>query len=164
MSITPTGPYSIPLAKLREHIAASATFQARLGVTTAAAALHKIIGSPREGDDLDDLRPFACVSFGDDWDYQTNGGGARNEFAHTGSLTLYVTDRGRREDAHEDELDWGNFCGGLIEDLAAIAALSDNLVISNIRQTQFGRSDVRKDAAKGFSIWDAAWTISYGDE
>ena len=87
MSLTPTGPLTVPPMTLRDMLAASTTFQSLVRAATSAAALAYIYTWGRMNPVP--TRPFAVVSL-EDYTPQTLSGGTRDWTQPTGRLEVQL--------------------------------------------------------------------------
>lgn len=112
------------LRGLALQVATSATFQARLAAADVAAAQQKIfydaalIAEPLET--LARLRPFALV-IADEHGYEQFAEGLGIETGALGSLLIVLSDNVRGGLDHSASyLDFCDFCGGVLDDVAAL--------------------------------------------
>jgi hypothetical protein len=169
MAISPTGPLAAPLAALRQMIAASAAFQAWVGVTGQPDALARslervhLLTNPSDAD-----RPFAIIDFVDlarERDRVING---RTFQLRSGSglVVWFRADAGAGLDEPDASVDYCNRLGAVWEDLERAAgvttdptnptALAINLIELAISPT---RVEVEKRRRSG-DYFEAALTVS----
>lgn len=144
-AVTATSVLALSKAKLREALSVSPTFQAARGVATAADALQAIHMAARYAKDereFASLRPFAVVGTEAELDYVQDSGGTKNYLAASGAVYLYLTANDEApDDPAEGSLIFDNFCGGVMDDLEAIAGLDDRLAIRQASLEGYGHSD-----------------------
>jgi len=138
--IAGTGMISLPLENLRTLLANSSTFQDWVGA--AGTPEQKIVAAKNRiylvGYDSDSVvRPFACISWGEDWVAEAIGGGASHSFSCRGSLWLLfedavaVANQGDHEDA---AFAFTNEVGQIISDIESLAASSELFAAQSFEQ------------------------------
>lgn len=152
--VTPAGLFSLPLVRLQSLLANCAAFQTwtnTLNATDAAARVH-LVEAALEGDNAVDF-PCAVIWQGDDFGLQVIAGGARNHFADSGSLILWLEAEVPAEyesDPRNAQLHFMNDVGAILLDMMELAGSDDYLNIVGMDLT-FGpaESDERKKQSLG---------------
>lgn len=151
---TPSGPIAVPKSQVRDMIAASATFQARTGLPTQAAAYAKVFRTfvRREDDEHRSLRPYATILTTPDLRYLLDSGGDKNYLLPQGAVGVLISDNDRYpEDINDSSIDFENFLGGVMVDLEAQAAVQGNLAVIEIELVAIRRLPEEIERAQG--IW-----------
>lgn len=135
VALAPTGPIALPKSLVRDMLANSTTFQARVGAFNAAGAYPKIF-SPyvrREDDEHRSLRPYAVVLTAPELRLVLDSGGDKNYLLPEGTVGVLLVDNDRFEtDVDASATAFENFVGGVIDDIEAQAGLSGNLAVIGI--------------------------------
>lgn len=135
MTLEATGARTNAILLLHQMVAASSTLRNKAKVQEEAAAAARVRLPWQEAEEA----KFPCAVI-----MQTEGGltwylwsgGARNYLRPRGSLKLKLIDRIRfPDDQDASEIDFGNFCDGVIADVAALAGHDGWLSIQEIRET-----------------------------
>ena len=141
MAVTPTGPISLPQSQCCDLLANSVTFQQRIGVASAADAYQKIFRTWKRlptGAEFDQARPYAVVLSLPELEYQLDSGGQRNWLLPTGAVWIFLTDNDRFPgDVDDSGIDFGNFVGGVMQDIANQAAVDGNLAVIGVSLEAF---------------------------
>lgn len=144
MAVDPVSSVALEKTLLRSMIAASPTFQARVGITDPAAAQARvylddlaidpaIFGDLQGTDDAQRLkRPYAVVVRPQGLLYDLFAAGDQNYLRRRGALWVYLTDNGRYDDRTQDAISFDNFAGGVADDLRDAAGVDTNLSITRI--------------------------------
>lgn len=151
--------------KLITAISNSATFQAAVGVASAADALKAIYLAAclaKDEKEFASLRPFAVVGTAAELHYERDSGGTKNYLVASGAVYFYLAANDLDPTNPADSsVVWDNLLGGLIEDLEAVAALDDNLAIREMAIEGYGHSDEdRRQAQQPF--WYALVRVEWG--
>ncbi|MBK8916467.1 MAG: hypothetical protein IPM64_18020 [Phycisphaerales bacterium] len=172
MSVSATNVAAIAAEKLRQMVAASATFQTATGTSTRTAALTRVharnvLGTPN--------RPVAIVSMGDSLHFRLIGGGAQNYLRPSGSLFLFLaidTPPEHFQDQVSAEWHAWNFLSGVLEDVADLSAADDtsspftpaesHLSITDIEVVNWGGTREEDWESLG-RFYHAAVRVQWGD-
>ena len=154
MSVAPTGIVCLPVYYAQQTLAASATFQGLMGVSSAAAAAAKIFfGETNENED-GDLRPRALLDhigqIGFDKITTTGfiGGG-------TVEAVIEVPTPPQYEAVVREARKWFyNQIGAVLSELFALAGQAGYLNILNYRIDTIGRADPKDNDGANFWICD----------
>lgn len=129
------GGYSKPIAKLADMLAAAPSVQARFGTAgDVAATLARIHYPAVEDEDVPSLLPCIVLGPGDEWEWNAEAGGAQNYLIPSGAIMVLVAVKSTHPDLEAGQRDVTNFIGLLAQDLAAVAAASEQLAITRLRQ------------------------------
>lgn len=152
-------------------VAASPTFQQRVGAENAAEGLDKVflnreslLPTDEKHDPHRGLRPYAVVYLGEGSSFEQYGLGVQYQLAAQGELMLYLTDNSRRAetgiDTEEDDfLDFMNFSGGVLDDLRSASAANENLPIASL---SLSRGPIGPDAMRPQqNFWDIRFGVSW---
>ncbi len=169
--VTPVSTTAKSIYLLRRMVAASATFQSATGTGNQAQALNHV--RVKDTADAIDQRPNAVVSRQRFHWHQVEGG-AQNWMLPSGSLYLYLTidvPRQHLDDAANEVYAVENFCGGVIDDIVAIAGkdqttdsvLPDSeLAIERIEELVTSENNPEYWESEG-RFWFAAYMIQWGN-
>jgi len=165
-------PLVIAVEEAARLVYESTRFQARVGAADAAAAAAKVFLFELEVDDpidLEKLRPFALVYPSRvRWTKEACGDGGA--FDGSGEIVVQLTDVARfpgrgREARVVSALDFAQWAGEVMQDVAAAAGHSDRLQAIEIVQGEetggFYRSPTKDEKATG-SYWWAEFRIRWG--
>jgi len=161
------GPISVPREKLVDLVAASAAFQARVDPAepTDDKARERIHWPALENPDpalWPELRPFAVV-MAKGLSFELAAGGGQNYLRPTGTLTVLVVDTDRQPASlKESQIDFENFVGQVMADVAAASAQGENLSITRITQTEPAMVTDLKDRPAAGLFWTAGFEITWG--
>jgi hypothetical protein len=153
-TITPTGPIALPKSQVRDMVAASPTFQAKVDAPDQQAAYAKVFRTFKRAGDEDhrSLRPYATILTTPELVYELDAGGDKNYLLPRGTVGVLLTDNENYPDDIEDSgTDFENFVGGVMVDLEAQAALSGNLAVVAIELLSIRR--LPEDAERAQGIW-----------
>ncbi len=166
MSVTATGPQGVSLAKLAAHVAASATFAARVAAAypTHAAAEHVhwpfALDDQHAGFEL----PLATIAQ-EAIEWNAVAGGTTQHLAPRGALVLSLAAQPAYAEQRDADLDFKNFCDGVLADLLDLSGADENLVISRIVQRvapSFARSEQRDDRGQPL-LCLASYVVHWGE-
>lgn len=166
MPVTPTSSLALAIDGLRQLVAESATFRTRVGAANQAEALEKVFVSDVEVSEEEGLivglRPFAIV-FVIDSRYRHLGAGPQHQAG--GAIGLLLTDNAQftgPDDAPEDsEIDFWNFAGGAVDDIAfLLAGGGDRWPFIEPQLVDFGRNSWVEGENEDF--WSANYQFPYG--
>ncbi len=145
MSVTPTGLLSVSMSELRDLVAESSTFQAKVGAADDTAAKQKIqMAHYRQWADSD--RPYAVVGIAPGFKSVPLAGGSQNWMTSEGMLWLYLTDYDRHPGNETDSaVDFYNFVGGVWNDIQVLAAKDDRLAANELTLESAQRTDPRRE-------------------
>lgn len=163
MSVTATGPLSVPLDLLADMIAASTTFQDWVDAGDAAEAAANVYLCADDPATM--TRPFALIVCGNDFGLSSIAGGSSYTFREYGSIGVIfegiVPDD--YTDSHSDAILWfANAVGGTAKDLATASGVDDNLCISSIGLVYGPSRANAKERATIGDIVQAAIEIKWG--
>lgn len=160
-----TGAQGGAILALHAMVAASSTFQNRAKLQDQAAAERRIHFPWQEADEA----PLPCAVImqgpgGLTW-YRVAGGG-QNCLRPRGTLQLKLIDRITfPDDQDASEIDFRNFCDGVLADLADLAGVSDWLSITEMRETLPPSSTHPADRTNGgptpffHAIYEIDWDL-----
>lgn len=157
VTLQPTGPIALPKSLVRDMLANSATFQARVGAFNAAGAYPKIFRTfvRRDDDEHRSLRPYATVLTTPQVQYVLDSGGDKNYLLPEGTVGVLLLDNDRYEtDIDASSTDFENFVGGVLVDLEAQAAVSGNLAVIGLELLSIRRLPEDVERAQG-CWWEA---------
>lgn len=158
------------LEKLRDLVAASETFQDRLEVDTAAEThdhifydLAIVFDDTVTEEQLRAMRPFVIVTEMDTL-WQKIGVGNGPDMAFSGELVIWIEANAEYADNHNDsKIDFCNFAGGIVDDLAALTGQTGYEDAPQIRQLQATqRTDVKDRETDDF--WWVCYAVKVGLE
>ena len=132
MTVTPTSTMALAVGSAIELLAASPTFQTRVGAANAAAAKANIYtyeaarrAASNGGEAIKGLRPFAIVDMSDSFNWQPiSQGCSAIHLQVAGQITVVISDNARLTDIGGDDgpndsyLDFLNFAGGVMDDMS----------------------------------------------
>ncbi len=162
MTVTPSGRLALPLAYLRNLLAASSTFQTLLGVASTAAAKAKIYFGGIEDDNASNLPPRAIIRI-DQGDIASRTG--TTTWRGTGPLELLITLADPTgvtlwEDKYLTIL---NQLGAIIDEMFALVETDPGagpyLYITEIQRKVIGQWDA--DAEGTSAYWEAEFTVNW---
>lgn len=169
-SVTATSALMLPLHNLADMIAASATFQARVNKSAAGILADHIWLSEvkaGEGESEEELachRPFVMLC------YDTNGWiefahGTRVYLKQTGGIAVFITASATYTESvdhpADSETDYGNFAGGIIEDVAELSGQDNNWPFRSIEMAERPqRTELKRRKSDDF--WFSLWIFKYG--
>jgi hypothetical protein len=157
-SVQPTSTLAIAKEKLKQLVVASPAFLARCKAANSADAMARVYKTYLRlpgGSAFDGARPFAVVEHWPMLEYDLFAGGAQNYLEPEGALGLYLTDNDQYlDDPDASGTDADNFAGGVIDDLAAAAAVNDNLSITKLSLIALRRSPQEVKSVQQ-SYWEA---------
>lgn len=156
------GPISKPLALLVEALANSATFQERAGVASAEALESRLYWPHLVADIWTVARPCAVLmSSGIGWDHIASGAG--NHLRPHGSIDVLFADTDQYpEDSRESQVDFENFVGQTLADVAAVAGQDEQLSITRIDQVEPPALTDPVDASSIEPFWLAKYRVTWG--
>jgi hypothetical protein len=167
----PAGPLLTPLTKLAELLAACPTFRVKAGLAADdpdadAKLLEGAYGSKKRihfpAVDLEQhtLDPGIVLSWGPEWNWETDAGGDRHHLKASGDLWMAIHDKERYPGDHQTAArDFGIFVGNLIAELASQFGYDDCLTGDRIRQAPLDAGD---DGSPRFSpLFDGAARDQY---
>lgn len=163
VALQPTGPIALPKSLVRDMLANSTTFQARVGAFNAAAAYKKIFRTfvRRDDDEHRSLRPYATVLTTPQVQYVLDSGGDKNYLLPEGTVGLLLLDNDRYEpDIEESAIDFENFVGGVLTDLEAQAAVSGGLAVIGLELLSIRRLPEEVERMQG-CWWEALLGIRW---
>lgn len=165
MSTASREPAVSPIAEaadaLRRMIALSATFQAAGGSLDDVYYTEQAFATPR---------PWAIVTPGEQMAWRLDSGGAQNYFRPAGSMFVLLaidTPADYFSDQVAAEHFAGNYFGGVLDDVAAVAAADDPdgnplLAITAIDLVWMAENDEREHADAG-RFYLAGFNVQWGD-
>lgn len=164
MTLEATGPRGVAMLSLHRMASASATFQTRAKLQTQGEAEKRIHLPWQEADEAP--LPCAVIMHPDGgglvWYLWTGGQG--NYLRPRGTLQLKLIDRiAWPDDQDRSEIDFVNFCDGVLSDIAELAGVSDWLSIKEIRETLPPSSTHPADRTEGgpppffHAVYDVDW-------
>ncbi len=169
--IEPTSSFAIERLRLADMLAACPQLLGRFGAPDATSALPDPLEPLKPGkihvgaltsEDHEGLRPYAVILRPGEAIYELVAGGDRNYLRRKGSLWVYLADNSRFADPTDDLIDFENFAGGVIDDLAAIAGRGGLLPIHTIGwQLPPERSDPNLDAQDLKPFWDCVIELQW---
>lgn len=122
----------LALEGARDLVAASSTFQTRRGVATAAAAApflkfhEEAVIFLQPGVTLAEQRPFGVIGI-DRHGFLQIGQGLQVHLGATGGILVLLSDNPRTPDNHSESfVDFSDFVGGVMDDVAANSGKSYN--------------------------------------
>lgn len=166
MTVTATGPQGVSLQKLAAHVAASATFAARVA---AVFATHEASAHVHWPFALDDLHggfelPLATIAQ-QALEWNAVAGGTTQHLAPRGVLLLTLADRPLFDNPRDADLAFKNFVDGVLVDLVGLSGADENLVIARIVQQtapSFARSEQRNDQGQPLFLL-ASYFVHWGE-
>lgn len=165
MTVTPAGILSTPDAKLRDLLAASATFQTWVGAENAEAAKAHIHLTAV----MEPTRPFALIALADGgpWNYGAVSGGGRQHFLPSGSLILHLeaevaANYQGDESLADAEFEFRNNVGAVLLEMGNLAGSSDYLTVVSFDLID-GPARSHPDTAVGEGdFYQITFMVSYG--
>ncbi len=134
----PEGPQMVPLAKLRDMLAATPATQARFGVAgddAHARARERIYFPVLADEEIPARLPAIVVTDGDEWQYTQHSGGAQNYLRPAGTAVVLFAARSRYPgDLEAGRRDFSNWVGLTLQQLAGQAGVDTLLSIREIAQ------------------------------
>lgn len=134
-AVAATSALMLPVHSLADMVSQSATFQARAGKSAAELLASRIVlteleaGKEENAEELQKMRPFVILAH-DRNEWGQFGQGTRNYLQQRGGVLLVITDNAcytePADHLSDSETDFGNFAGGLIEDVVEVLGQSDN--------------------------------------
>lgn len=174
---TSTGPLARPLILLAELVAESLTFRRAVGLedNDSSAAEKLLYGEqgakrrvywPTAGSEvarLKSLFPVAVVARAEGaFAYKLAAGGGRNYLVPEGGLRLILAARAEHAEQSAAQIAFENFAGGVLADIARLAASDGRLAIHEIREEGVGLgSSETEDAATGEPWWVGMYLVSW---
>ena len=140
---TATSVAAIAAEKLREMFLESATMKAAGGGVYFGA-------TPKLEDQAAYPRPFFIIGLTEDFRYHMIAGGSQNQLRPSGTLAFfgirntpsaYIT--GGDCDYSAADIDHMNFFGAVLDDVADMAGLDDNLIVTDIVNRDFAEVDAK---------------------
>ena len=160
MSVTPTGPLSKPLNRLRTLLSESATWQTWTGSADATEALEHIYLVEADPDEV--TRPFAVVGFGDSYNARAEAGGAGQVYVDGGELFLMFEDEPDSEHSAADaELTFLNNVGNSLSEMLEISGTDAYLTIEEIT-LDWGPARSRREEGDEDDYYQIAWRVNWG--
>lgn len=137
MTITPTGPISVPQHKLRELVARLPAFVRALeAANISGPAIDRVYLAAPVLLDPDRARPFATVALPDEsFELQLVAAGAQHVFRPAGTLWLGLAADAAMSDPYGND-SWTaftNWVGEIISDLESLAGADDELPSVQLR-------------------------------
>lgn len=166
MAIVPVGSMAVPLERLRETIAASATFQTRTGSADATEAIeHVYRESVANGGGLSELRPYVVVRLGQQGANEI-AEGVQIELVVSGGLLVFLEANADEtiEDEGENYIDFLNFAGLLFDELTQLSGVDDYFPSRRIELVYAPTRTLRaaRNAELGNDVWQVCWLFNYG--
>lgn len=152
------------LAALRTVLSNCATFQDRTNSATAAEALKRIfVEYFVDEESMEVERPYAVVCEVSH-EYSQIGQGDGN-YLHTTSteLHLVLTDENRYVDITDGKIDFLNFVGACIDELAAFAGQNEYLPMIRIAMETPAQRTHRQNRTTENDYWWCRYVVSMGD-
>jgi hypothetical protein len=147
-----------------ETLAASASFQDRLGVGSAAAAKDHIAWDTLvDNDGLQGQRPFAILKV------STRGGnevgeGITIDLVAGGGIIVYLADNARETADHNDSYrNFLEFCGNVIDDMEELSGFGDYLPFHDAEMILPPQRTPRNQRTTDNDYWETAFLLQYGD-
>jgi hypothetical protein len=164
-----------PIELLANMVAASDTFCSACGVGLSdpnreaillgqqAGELQRIWYPEADPEQLEKKTPLAVIQWPDGWlDFKKLSGGAANYLRPHGTLTLTLA---LADDAplarHAGATRFSAFCSNVLQEIAAQAAVNDELAIEEITSLGPDSPSVDHEASLGFRYWMAGWVITW---
>jgi hypothetical protein len=170
-------PTPSPLANahrtLAAMLAASPTWQARLGVDSATAAATRIHhhrdpsppAADQQGLGLKAHRPFAVIMPSADFAFPGYAGGSQNWHHPRGELALLVEDEDQHPgDSSAGYLAFADLIGGIMADLATQSGKDDNLPLGTLRFLVPPTDLEPEDQAADGNFWWCLISVPWGSE
>lgn len=156
---------AIAAEQLRAMFAASSTFQSETGGAGLAAdhVYFESIPDPMAGG----VYPFPVIAIGFTEDYRQRliAGGGQNQLRPSGTLTYSLmrkTPAAYIDNNAAAVMDFWNFAGGVLDDVAEMAADDDNLSIVEISNIDTFEADAKYWDTLG-KFWIANGLVFWGD-
>lgn len=160
-----TSTFALAAEKLRTMFAASTTFQGEAGGATGAAGhvYFESIPDPTAGA----AYPFPIVSIGFTENYRQRiiAGGEQNQLRPSGVLTYSIMRKTPATYINENAaavIDFWNFTGNVLDEVAALAGWDDNLSIVAIDNVDSFEADAKYWDTLG-KFWIANGLVYWGD-
>lgn len=162
MSVDPAGVLSLPMARLRTLVAASAAFQTWVDEETAeAAAAHVFLAAVPFASVAD--ANFALVQMGDTAEFEGMSTGP--EFQESGELVLYFHGTISEDDLGTLPDEFFTYCntlGAILAQMEALVRSGTYLFVRRIGLSEGPyRSAIKKKAVRGDYYW-SRWTVAWG--
>lgn len=164
MPVTPTGPFSLPLARARELLSTSTAFQTLASAVDAAAALNSIHLVAHTSP----TRPFAIVGHGPIWQYDRVQQYAAAEIGAASGQTYIMIEQTAGDGASiaDAEMAFTNAVGAIVQDLIRLSAAPGKLGIIRITAGQPRRSHPDENASLadgGGDYYQILLTVHWSD-
>jgi len=160
---TATSVAAIAAEKLREMFLASATL-------TAAGGGVYFGATPKLDDQNAYPRPLFIIGLTEDFRYHMIAGGSQNQLRPAGTLAFFgirntpaVYINGSDCDYTAADIDHMNFFGAVLDDVAELAGVDDNLMVTDIINRDFAEVDAKYWDQLG-RFYFVSGTIHWGDQ